>query len=154
MKPIYKTLVTSAGAGLIALGVYQFKDCNSLRENPHRTHQVSHILDLQKSMETINSEAKDIYNSRPESAHIWSSDDKTRELIDKLNEPTNIKLKTLADLYTLYDQEIDKLTATNKTWESYCQWNRETKAKNKSNIIDGLIASLSGIGLLALSRKN
>lgn len=150
----YKTFAMAAGIGLIALGVYNFKDCRSLRDNPHLTPEVAGILELQRDKETFGKQYMQDYNSRPDYSRVWSFDDKSGELLKKLNEPIEIKQKLLKELWESYDKESDRRTMTNKTWQNYCTWNRETKANNKSNSLFGLLASLSGLGLLALSRKN
>lgn len=150
----YKTLATAAGIGLIALGVYNFKDCRFMRDNPNLTPEVAHIVELQRDTEIFRKQYLQDYNSRPEYSRIWSFDDKSRMLLDKLNEPIETKQKLLKELYESYDLELDRRTTTNQPWQNYCTWNRETKAKNKSNLLYGLLASLSGLGLLALSRKN
>lgn len=150
----YRILATAAGMGLIALSIYNFKDCNSLRDNPNLTAEVSGILELQRDRSIINQAGIDEYNNRPDYARVWSFDDKSRDLLDKLTEPSNTRLKTFADLYEHYSSELDRRTMTNQTWKNYCKWERETKANNKSGLLYGSLAFLSGLGLLALSRKN
>jgi hypothetical protein len=154
MKSLYKTLAAATGAGLIALGVYQFKDYTPLTDNPNLTIPVAEILGVKNDLEKIRNQLIETYNSRPETANIWTFDDKSRELLDKLNEPTQTQLNTLQELYRVYGEEFIRRTTTNKAWETYCQWEKDTKAKNKSDLTYGIISVLSGIGLLALSKKN
>jgi hypothetical protein len=73
--------------------------------------------------------------------------------LTKLNQPLETKQKTLKELYDCYQEEINRRTLTNKTWDSYVSWDKSTKEKNKSDLTYGLISMLAGIGLLAVSRK-
>lgn len=150
MNQVYKAIMLSVGIGFTALGVYSLRDITPLKNNPLEYNpEVRTILELKRDTAILEKQYFDEVNNAPASSKIWSFDDKSKELLTKLNEPPSTKQKTLLSLCEHYDAELNNNTWTNRTWKQYENWNRETKRKNKDNLKYGLLSL--GIGLLAIS---
>ncbi len=149
----YQSIALAAGISLISLGVYDFKSIKYQTDNPFVTPEIAGVLELQLNVEVFRKEFMKDHNNRPDYSHVWDFDEKSRDLLTKLNEPLETKQKTLKGLYDCYREEINRRTLTNKTWESYVSWNKETTENNKAGCTYGIISMLAGMGLLALSRK-
>lgn len=152
MRKLYKNLAAICGAGLIGLGLYDFKNCNPAYKNPH-AWGVIQILSMKENIKISEEEFMEHRKNDSRYDKIFCSDPKTKELIDKLDEPYQTKYKTLVDLNKCLNKELENMTLSNKEWRSYTQWEAQTIRENKTNTKNGILALLSGIAIIGLSRK-
>jgi hypothetical protein len=87
---------------------------------------------LQRDEEIISKEYIEEVNSASDSSKIWSFDEQTGKLVDKLNEPSETRKKTLVELSKCYEDKLRTIT-TNKNWRDYKEWDVETRNKNHDN---------------------